>query len=71
LHQDSHVLIAGIVVLAVALVVLARVNLDVEQVAQAVQDLASLDVKALVLAVLVLAHSVAKQPAQVVRELVL
>lgn len=64
-------LIAGLVVLAVALVVLARVNLDVEQVAQAVQDLASLDVKALVLAVLVLAHSVAKQPAQVVRELVL
>ena len=64
-------LIAGIVVLAVALVVLARVNLDVEQVAQAVQDLASLDVKALVLAVLALAHSVAKQPAQVVRELVL
>jgi hypothetical protein len=56
LHQDSHVLIAGLVVLAVALVVLARVNLDVEQVAQAV---------------LVLAHSVAKQPAQVVRELVL
>lgn len=51
-------LIAGMVVLAVALVVLARVNLDVEQVAQAVQDLASLDVKALVLAVLVLAHSV-------------
>lgn len=71
MHQDSHVLIAGMVVLAVALVVLARVNLDVEQVAQAVQDLASLDVKALVLAVLVLAHSVAKQPAQVVRELVL
>ena len=64
-------LIAGMVVLAVALVVLARVNLDVEQVAQAVQDLASLDVKALVLAVLVLAHSVAKQPAQVVREHVL
>ena len=64
-------LIAGMVVLAVALVVLARVNLDVEQVVQAVQDLASLDVKALVLAVLVLAHSVAKQPAQVVRELVL
>lgn len=64
-------LIAGMVVLAVALVVLARVNLDVEQVAQAVQDLASLDVKALVLAVLALAHSVAKQPAQVVRELVL
>ena len=64
-------LIAGMVVLAVALVVLARVNLDVEQVAQAVQDLASLHVKALVLAVLVLAHSVAKQPAQVVRELVL
>lgn len=64
-------LIAGMVVLAVALVVLARVNLDVEQVAQAVQDLASLDVKALVLAVLVLAHSAAKQPAQVVRELVL
>ena len=64
-------LIAGMVVLAVALVVLVRVNLDVEQVAQAVQDLASLDVKALVLAVLALAHSVAKQPAQVVRELVL
>ena len=64
-------LIAGMVVLAVALVVLARANLDVEQVAQAVQDLASLDVKALVLAVLALAHSVAKQPAQVVRELVL
>lgn len=59
-------LIAGMVVLSVALVVLARVNLDVEQVAQAVQDLASLDVKALVLAVLVLAHLVAKQPAQVV-----
>lgn len=64
-------LIAGMVVLAVALVVLARVNLDVEQVAQAVQDFASLDVKALVLAVQALAHSVAKQPAQVVRELVL